>query len=105
MPGIMPMTLSRGPSFMTDWNCLYMSRSVNCPLDIFSINSFWFWVLFMDFISSMRPRTSPNPRSLCGWLLLRVGYYCVCGDFFCVLLSLLSLLSLLLLLILSLMMK
>mmetsp|Transcript_18724 Transcript_18724/g.58874 ORF Transcript_18724/g.58874 Transcript_18724/m.58874 type:complete len:324 (+) Transcript_18724:806-1777(+) len=64
MPGIMAMTLFRGPSFMTFSNCSYMSLKVKTPLANFSTRwSGWFLSPpTVSLICSTRPRMSPMPR-------------------------------------------
>mmetsp|Transcript_17741 Transcript_17741/g.61314 ORF Transcript_17741/g.61314 Transcript_17741/m.61314 type:complete len:330 (-) Transcript_17741:635-1624(-) len=63
MPGIMAMTLDRGPSFMTFSNCSYMSRSVNWPLLNFSMSSGCLSSPIVSLICSTSPRMSPMPSS------------------------------------------
>mmetsp|Transcript_48811 Transcript_48811/g.116190 ORF Transcript_48811/g.116190 Transcript_48811/m.116190 type:complete len:324 (-) Transcript_48811:539-1510(-) len=62
IPGIMLITLPRGPIFMTFWNCSYMSRSVNTPWE-----SFWYSSGCLSspasLIAFISPPTSPSPSS------------------------------------------
>mmetsp|Transcript_20042 Transcript_20042/g.59735 ORF Transcript_20042/g.59735 Transcript_20042/m.59735 type:complete len:339 (-) Transcript_20042:726-1742(-) len=62
-PGIMAMTFDRGPSFMTFSNCSYMSRSVNWPLENFSIISSFLSSPMVSLICFTRPVMSPMPSS------------------------------------------
>ena len=63
-PGIIPMICSKGPIFMTFWNCSYISLRVNLPCFILLISS-----SLLPKLSSSTPLISPSmspiPSSFC----------------------------------------
>mmetsp|Transcript_12725 Transcript_12725/g.31248 ORF Transcript_12725/g.31248 Transcript_12725/m.31248 type:complete len:370 (+) Transcript_12725:420-1529(+) len=62
IPGIIDMTLPRGPMRITFWNCSYMSRNVKTPCE-----SFWYSSGCLSspasLIAFISPPTSPMPSS------------------------------------------